>query len=97
MLRNIQVYCAMSQVKIDPCEKKFESIAQCLNVLCNVRVYYAMSRVKVDLYEVNPNATMLDKDKFWTMCSEQNVLNNFQPVLKMKMKKKMKMKNLYKT
>ncbi len=81
----------MSEVKIDPCEKEFESIAQCLNVLRNVRVYYAMSGVKVDPYEINPNATMLDEDKFWTICSEQNVLNNFQPVLKMKMK------NLYKT
>ncbi len=70
--------------------KKIESIAQCLNVLRNVRVYYAMSGVKVDLYEINPNATMLDKDKFWTMCSEQNVMNKIQSVLKMKMKVKMK-------
>ena len=44
----------MSEVKIDPCEKKFESIAPRLNVLRNVQVYYAMSRVKVDLYEINP-------------------------------------------
>ncbi len=71
-----------------PLWKIFESIAQCLNVLRNVCVYYAMSGVKVYLYEINPKATM-------PMCSEQNVLKNVQPVLKMEMK--MKMENLYKT
>ncbi len=40
-------------------------------MLRNVRVYYAMSEVKVDFYEINPNAIMLDKDKFWTKCAEQ--------------------------
>ena len=53
----------MSEVKIDPCENFFESIAQCLNVLRNVRMYYAMSGVKVDPNEINPIATMLDKEK----------------------------------
>ncbi len=47
-LCNVQVYCAMSTVKIDPYEIHFDIIAQCLNMLRNVHVYCAMSEVKVD-------------------------------------------------
>ena len=39
-------------------------------------------------HEMTPHATIPEKDKFWTMCSEQYVLNIVQPVLKMKMKMK---------
>ena len=50
-----------------------------------------MYKVKIDPYEINLG--IADKDKFWTMCSEQNVLKIVKPVLKMKMT----MKNLYTT
>ncbi len=36
VLRNLQVYCAMPKVKIDPCEINSDSIAQCPGVLRNV-------------------------------------------------------------
>ena len=62
VLRNVQVYCATSKVKIYPYEINFDSISQCLNMLRNVWVYYAMSEVNVDTYEMNPNATILHKD-----------------------------------
>ena len=54
----------MYEVKIDPYELNFGSIAQCLNMLRNVQVYCAMSEVKVDPHEMTPHATILDKDTF---------------------------------
>ncbi len=53
VLRNVEVYCAMSEVTVDTYKLNFDSIAQCLNVLRNVDAYCAISGV--DPYEVNPN------------------------------------------
>ena len=43
LLRNAQLYCAISEVKIDPYEINSDSIAQCTGVLRNGQVYCAMS------------------------------------------------------
>ncbi len=60
VVRNVQVYCAIVKVKIDPHKRNFDSIAQCLNVLRNVRVYFAMSEVKVDPYKgPNPDCDLV--------------------------------------
>ena len=55
VLRNVQVYCAMSMVNIDRPKINVDGIAQHLNVLRNVQVYCAMSEVKGDPCEMKPN------------------------------------------
>ncbi len=70
VLHNIQVYCAMYEVKFHPYVINFGSIVQCLNMLRNVPVYCAMSEIKVDPMKWPPHATILDKDKIWTKRAE---------------------------
>ncbi len=48
VLRNVQMYFAMSKIKIYPYDLSIDSIAQCPNVLRNVHVYCAMFKVKVN-------------------------------------------------
>ena len=73
---NVQVYCAMFRGKDWPLLNQFCRFAQCLNMLRNVWVYCAMSELNVNTYEMNPNATILDKDTFWIRCWIRNLNGN---------------------